>query len=90
MVSKLNEAMCQEIAVAGNGMYVLAENTNNALRALQSEMDKLAKADIETQVYTSYNEGYLVFAWPLLILLLLEVFILNRKNKFLSKFKLFS
>jgi Mg-chelatase subunit ChlD len=89
VVSKLNETMCREIAIAGRGMYVLADNTNNALRALQPELDKLAKADIETQVYTSYNEGFLVFAWPLLILLVLELFILNRKNKYLSKFKLF-
>lgn len=90
VVTKLNEAMCQEIAVAGNGIYVLADNTNNTIRAIQNELDKMTKSDIEAKVYTSYNEGYRIFAWAVLVLLVLEAFILNRKNKFLSKFKLFS
>lgn len=90
VVSKLNETMCQEIAVAGDGMYVQADNTNNALRALQKEMEKMGKSEMEARIFTSYNEGYRIIAWPLLILLVLEVFILNRKNKFFSKFRLFS
>lgn len=90
VVTKLNEAMCQEIAIAGNGIYVLADNTNNAIRTLQKELDKMNKSEMEAKVYTNYNEGYRVFAWAVLALLVLEVFILNRKNKLFDKFKLFS
>gem|GEM_PF-6225929 len=41
VITKLNEEMCQEIAAAGHGTYVRADNTNSALRALQKEIDKM-------------------------------------------------
>lgn len=89
VVSKLNEQMCQEIAQAGSGMYVHADNTNTAYRALQKELDKLAKSEIETKVYTDYNEQYQSFVLIALLLLIIEFFILNRKNKQLTRLDIF-
>lgn len=90
IVTKLNEEMCKEIAIAGNGIYVQADNTNNALNAVQKEIGKMGKADIETTIYSSYNEMYLIPAWILLAILVLDVFILNRKSRIFRNFKLFS
>jgi len=89
VITKLNEKMCQEIAAAGNGIYVRSDNTNAALRAITSELDKMKKADIETSVYSEYDEQFQGMAWIILILLLVDVFILERKNKYLRKIKLF-
>lgn len=89
IITKLNEQMCQEIAAAGNGMYARTDNTNNALKALQKELSKMTKSEVESKVYSSYDEKYLIPAWFLLFLLVLEFFILDRKNRVLSKIKLF-
>ncbi|GHT64747.1 membrane protein [Bacteroidia bacterium] len=89
IITKLNEQMCQEIAAAGNGMYARTDNTNNALKALQKELDKMTKSEVESKVYSSYDEKYLIPAWVLLFLLMVEFFILDRKNRILSKIKLF-
>lgn len=89
VVTKLNEQMCQEIAKAGNGMYVRVDNTNNAERALNAEINKLAKADVETQVYTEFDEQFDVLAWLALILLAIDVMLLNRKNPLFKNVKLF-
>lgn len=89
VVTKLNEQMCQEIAKAGNGMYVRVDNTNNAERALNAEIDKLAKADVETQVYTEFDEQFDVLAWLALVLLAVDVMLLNRKNPLFKNVKLF-
>ena len=89
VVTKLNEQMCQEIAKAGNGMYVRVDNTNNAERALNTEINKLAKADVETQVYTEFDEQFDVLAWLALILLAADVMLLNRKNPLFKNVKLF-
>lgn len=89
VVTKLNEQMCQEIAKAGNGMYVRVDNTNNAERALNAEINKLAKADVETQVYTEFDEQFDVLAWLALILLAADVMLLNRKNPLFKNVKLF-
>ena len=89
VVTKLNEQMCQEIAKAGNGMYVRVDNTNNAERTLNAEINKLAKADVESQVYTEFDEQFDVLAWLALILLAADVMILNRKNSLFKNVKLF-
>lgn len=89
VVSKLNEAMASQIASAGNGVYVRADNTNTATKVIANELDKLAKSEIESTVYTEHNEQFQSFAFIALFLLILDFFIFSRKNKRLSKIKIF-
>ena len=89
IVTRLNEQMCQAIAKAGGGIYVRVDNTNNAEKALNAEINKLAKADVETQVYTEFDEQFQVLAWLALLLLAAELMILNRKNPLFKNVNLF-
>ena len=89
IVTRLNEQMCQEIAKAGDGMYIRVDNTNSAQRALNSEINKMAKTDVESSVYTEFNEQFQALAWLILILLLVEMLILERKNPLFKNIKLF-
>lgn len=90
IVTHLNEQMCQEVAAAGKGVYIRVDNSNSAQKALTNEIDKLAKADVETQVYTDFNEQFQSVAWIIFVLLLLELLILERKNPLLKGIRLFS
>ena len=90
VITKMNEQMCQEIAAAGNGMYVRADNTNSALKALQKEIDKMNKAELDSKVYSEYDEQFQIFAWIALFLLVVDFFTLERKNRVFKKIKLFS
>lgn len=89
VVSRLNEQMCQEIAAAGDGIYVRCDNTNTAMKAVQKEIDTLAKSEIETKVFTDYNEQYQSFVLMAILLLVIDFFIFNRKNKRLSRINIF-
>lgn len=89
VVSRLNEEMCQQVAQTGGGVYVRCDNTNTAMRALQKELDKLAMADLESTLYADYNEQYQSFVLIALLLLVLEYFILSRKNHRLTRMDLF-
>ena len=89
VVSRLSEDMCQEVAAAGGGMYVRADNSNTATRALEKEIDKLGKQGIETKVYSDYNEQYQSFIFIALLLLVIDFFIFSRKNKSISRINLF-
>ena len=89
VVSRLNEDMCREIAQAGGGIYVRCDNTNTATKAIQKELDKLATQEIETQVFTDYNEQFQSFALMALLLLVIDFFIFNRKNKAITKMDIF-
>jgi len=89
VVSKLNEDMCKKIAEAGKGIYVRADNTNNAYRLVNKELDTLAKSDIKTSVFSDYNEQFQSFAMLALLLLVLDFFVFDRINKRLSRYKIF-
>jgi Ca-activated chloride channel family protein len=89
VITRLNEEIAKQIAIAGKGIYVQTDNTNNALNVLNKELNKKTKSEVESRVYSSYDEKYQIPAWILLIILLLEFFILDRKNKIYRKIKLF-
>ena len=90
IVTRLNEQMCQEIAKNGKGIYARVDNTNNAQKIIAKEIDKMAKSDVETQVFTEFNEQFQAVAWIILILLLAEMLVLERKNPLFRNIHLFS
>ena len=90
VITQLNETMCQEIALAGNGLYVRADNTNTALRAIQSELSNMSKSEVESQVYSDYDEQFPTLAWIVLVILVMEFITSERKNRLFRNVKLFS
>lgn len=90
VVTRLNEQMCQDIAKSGNGIYVRVDNSNTAQKVIIQEINKMAKSDVETEVYTEFNEQFQSIAWIILLLLVIELFILERKNPLFKNIRLFS
>lgn len=89
VVTHLNEEMCKEIAAAGKGIFVRADNTNTALKAVTASLNQLATAPIENQVFTSNDEQFANLAWMAFFLLLIDLIILERRNKWINRFKWF-
>lgn len=89
VVTKLNEAMAKSIAEAGEGVYVRADNTNTAIRTISRELGALAKTELSSTVFSSYNEQFQSFAILSLIILLMDFFLLDRVNKRFSRLKIF-
>lgn len=85
VVTHLNEQMCQEIAAAGQGIYVRADNTNSALKAIQNELEKMDKTELDSKVYSEYDEQFQLLAWIALVLLIIEFLMLERKNRIFKK-----
>ncbi len=89
VVSKLDEQRLQEIAKAGEGMYVRASNTNVGLSRLLDEVGKMEKTMLEEKVYTDYAEKYQYFILVGLFFIFVEFMVLSRKNKHLIKINIF-
>ncbi|MEG1539231.1 MAG: VWA domain-containing protein, partial [Muribaculaceae bacterium] len=85
----LNEEMAKQIASAGDGMYVSANN-GDALGDINAQLKKFAKADMEKIVYSQHDEQFPVFAWIALILLVIDILILDRKISWLKNINFFS
>lgn len=89
VMSALNEEMCKQIASAGGGVYIHVDNNSNAQQQLNNELDKLAKKEMETTIYSEYDDQFQAVCIIVLILLIIEVCILERKNPIFRKFSLF-
>ncbi|MBT6763479.1 MAG: VWA domain-containing protein, partial [Prolixibacteraceae bacterium] len=90
VVTKLNEQMLEQIAAAGEGIYVRANNAQIGLNALFDEINKMEKEEMESRIYSEYDDQFQYFFAIGLFLLLLEFVILDRKNKYFKNIKLFS
>lgn len=82
VISVLNEEMCKQVAQAGGGAYIHVDNTSLAQRQLNDELTKLQKGDISSVVYSEYDEQFQAVGILVLILLIIEMLILERKNPF--------
>ena len=89
VLSKLNEDMCREVAQAGNGAYIHVDNSNIAQVQLNNELTKLSKKDISSSIYSDYDEQFQAVGILALIALIIEICVLERRNPFLKKLKLF-
>lgn len=89
VISALNEEMCKQVAQAGGGAYIHVDNTSLAQRQLNDELTKLQKGDISSVVYSEYDEQFQAVGILVLILLIIEMLILERKNQLFKKIKLF-
>lgn len=89
IVTKLDEQMLQKIAEAGKGAYIRANNAQVGLNNLFSEVNKMEKTELETQIYADYDDKFQYFIGLGILLIFLDFLILERKNKYLKNFKLF-
>ena len=89
VVTKLNETMLQQIAAAGQGIYVRANNAQVGLNTLFNEINKMEEAEMESRIYSEYEEQYQWFIALALFLILVDFLILERKNKYLKNVRLF-
>lgn len=89
VMTTLNEQMCRDIAAAGQGKYIHVDNTSSAQEQLNDELAKLQKGDMESLVFSEYNEQFQVFGIIALLLLIIEICINEAANPFFEKFTLF-
>ena len=89
VVSKLDLQMLREIAQAGGGVPIRASNGNVGLNELYNEINKMDKAEMESRVYSDFEEQFDWLAWIVLVVLFLEIFILERRNRLFSGINLF-
>lgn len=89
VISKIDENILKEIAVSANGKYVRANNSNIGLDQIFNDIKKLKKQELEGKMYTEYNDQFQIFAGASLLILLMDFMIMDRKNRRLSKLRIF-
>ena len=89
IVTRLDENMLRRIAEAGDGRYVRASNSNVGLEQIYDDISKMDKTEIETKVFTDYEDQYQWFVGAAILFLLLGIFLSSGRRGWESKWNLF-
>ena len=89
VMTKLNEEMCRQIAEAGGGAYIHVDNNSNAQQQLDNELSKLTKKEMQSTIYSEYDEQFQAFGIIAIILLIIEICIFDRKNPLAKRINIF-
>ncbi|MFH0866898.1 MAG: VWA domain-containing protein [Bacteroidota bacterium] len=89
IMTKLNETMLQEIAVAGKGVFVHATTADVGLTKIMNEIDKMEKKEYDEKIYSDYEDQFQYFIAFAIVFMLWELFIFERKSKWYKKLDIF-
>ncbi|QWX83435.1 VWA domain-containing protein [Cellulophaga sp. HaHaR_3_176] len=90
VITKLNETVLKDIADDGNGEYINGDNTDQAVDYIKEQLNQMDKKEFEAKQFAEYKDQYQWFVAAGLLLLFLDLFVLDRKTKWLRKLNLFN
>ncbi len=90
IISNLDPSMLQDIAAKGNGSFVLLNSWGNgALDALLKRLGAIQKNKYDEKIFTEYESEFQFFLIPALLLLVIDLFMSERKVKWWNRFNPF-
>lgn len=89
VVSKLNEEMLTEIADLTGGLYVRSTLQSIGLEEIVKEIEAMEKQELSTLRFEEFDEQYRLPLAIGIVLLLLELLLLDRRNPLLARFNIF-
>ena len=90
VITKLNEEVLQEIADEGNGEYINGDNTEEAVAFIKEQLNQMDKKEFEAKQFAEFKDQFQWFLGAGLLFLFLDIFVLDRKTKWLKKLNLFN
>ena len=90
VITRLNETVLSEIADEGNGLFIDGSQTDKAVEAIKEQLDQMDKKEFEAKQFAEYKGQFQWFLAIGLFFLFLDIFLLDRKTKWLKKLNLFN
>jgi Ca-activated chloride channel family protein len=90
VVTKLNPEILKEIGKGTKGGYVYGGNTKEVLDYVKNALDNIEKTEFETTQVADFQSQFQWFLGVAFLLLFLDIFLLERKTKWISKLNLFN
>lgn len=89
VITKLNSALLKRIAENSDGKYASGNSTRTSVNFLMEEINTMEKKQFETSLFADYEDQFQWLLAPALLLLLIDVFILERKTQWFKNLNLF-
>ena len=90
IVTKMNEKTLIGLARAGEGKFINGSGTKKVTKFAIDELEKIEKSEFETIRITDFKSQFQWFLAVAIFLLLLDVFVLNKKTRWLHKLNIFN
>nr|WP_297913006.1 VWA domain-containing protein [uncultured Allomuricauda sp.] len=90
VITRLNETVLSEIADEGNGIFIDGSQTDKAVETIKEQLDQMDKKEFEAKQFAEYKDQFQWFLAIGLFFLFLDIFLLDRKTKWLKKLNLFN
>ena len=90
VITQRKAPILQDIAEIGNGIYIDGNKTEVPVETIAKIIGNAQKSEFETKQFSDYQDQ---FQWPLaraLLVLVLDIFLFDRKTKWLKKIDLFN
>lgn len=89
IITKLDDRLLSDVAIAGNGMYVRASNSQSGVKEVFDKLNSLEKTEYDSRFFSDYEDRFQYMLFVALIVLLVELFLVERKSRLAGKIKLF-
>ncbi len=89
VVTKLDKRVLIEVAQATGGKYMDSQDTRQIVSEFTKILSGMDKKEFETKVFSDYEDQFQWFIGLAILFLILDVFFLERKTKWLNKLNLF-
>jgi len=89
IVTKLNAELLKTISSKANGVFVQASQADLGLNAVLDKIGELDKAQLESKMYTDYEDQFQWFLALALVLFFIEFLISERVSEWFKKINLF-
>jgi len=90
VITKLNQALLEEIAQEGDGKYFDGSNTQQVIDNLQKVLNNIEKNEYESQVFSDYKDQFQWLLAGAFLLLVIDVFISYKKTTWVRTLNLFN
>ncbi|MFK7750163.1 MAG: VWA domain-containing protein [Kordia sp.] len=90
VITRLNEKTLKEIASEGEGEYIDGTITEAAVAFVTDKLSTMNKTEFEAKKFSEFQDQFQWFLALGIFLLLLDVFLLERKTAWLQKLNLFN
>jgi Ca-activated chloride channel homolog len=90
VTTKLNQGVLEKLAKTANGGYINGNNTKEVIEFIKKSLDNIQKTEFEATETANFQSQFQWFLGIGFFLLLLDIFLLERKTKWVQKLDLFN
>ena len=90
VITQMHDDILKKIAAEGNGKYIYGNNTEKTVNSIADVLNNAQKKEFETKQFSDYKDQFQWFIGLGVLFLLLDVFMFEKKTKWIQKMNLFN